>query len=365
MITKGLPLPPLSTIGILGGGQLGRMLAIAAAEMGMRCHIYCPDADSPAFDVSIRHTRAAYDDLDALTRFAQECDVITYEFENVPAATAAHLAALRPVCPGTRALAISQDRLQEKQFFSSIGIEVAPWRPVETADDLSAALAEIGPQTLLKTRRFGYDGKGQVRVSAGDDPAVAIDKAGAGPYVLEGIVPFTREISVIAARDAAGATCAYDPAENIHRDQILHSSAVPGDIAPATAKAARVIATRILDALDYVGVIGVEFFVIRDGEADRLLVNEFAPRVHNTGHWTQDACLISQFEMHIRAICGWPLGSPRRHSDCLMTNLIGEDALQAERLSGEPDARVHLYGKAEVRAGRKMGHVTRLLRPVR
>ncbi|MGE0231476.1 MAG: 5-(carboxyamino)imidazole ribonucleotide synthase [Flavobacteriaceae bacterium] len=359
------PLAPLSTIGILGGGQLGRMLAIAAAEMGMRCHIFCPEAGSPAFDVAARHTVAAYDDLEALTRFARDCDIVTYEFENVPAATAAHLAELKPVYPGTRALAVSQDRLEEKRFFTALGIEVAPWRPVTTPADLAGALAQIGPDTLLKTRRFGYDGKGQVRVSAGDDPQAAIARAGQGPFVLETVVPFEREISIIAARDAGGATCAYDPAENTHRDQILHTSIVPGDIEPAVAAAAKAIAARILEALDYVGVIGIEFFVVRgDGKA-RLLVNEFAPRVHNTGHWTQDACLVSQFQMHIRAIAGWPLGSPQRHSDCIMTNLIGDAVLEAGNWAARAETNVHLYGKSEVRAGRKMGHVTQLLRPAR
>ncbi|MGE0845183.1 MAG: 5-(carboxyamino)imidazole ribonucleotide synthase [Flavobacteriaceae bacterium] len=352
------PLAPRSTVGILGGGQLGRMLAVSAAELGFRCHIFCPDPESPAFDVAAARTVAAYEDEAALDAFAAACDVVTYEFENVPAATAARLAARVPVRPGPKALDVSQDRLREKRFLESVGLAVAPWRPVGTAADLARALAEIGPRAILKTTRFGYDGKGQVRVTAGDDPEAAIAAAGAGPYVLEGLVDFEREISVVAARGADGSTVAYDPAENVHRDQILWTSTVPASISKETRKAALAAATRILDALDYVGVVGVEFFALPGGG---LVVNEIAPRVHNTGHWTQDACAASQFEMHIRAIAGWPLAPSERLADCVMTNLIGDDAGDWAEIAARTDARLHLYGKAETRPGRKMGHWTRLL----
>ncbi|MGO9005225.1 MAG: 5-(carboxyamino)imidazole ribonucleotide synthase [Beijerinckiaceae bacterium] len=359
-------LEPSSTIGVLGGGQLGRMLALAAADLGLKTHIYAPEADSPAFDVCARETRASYEDEAALTRFAGSVDLITYEFENVPARTAAILAALRPVRPSPAALAVSQNRLHEKDFLTSLGIATAPYIRVDDAGGLARAVAQFGRPSLLKTRRFGYDGKGQAIIREGSDLAATFRGLGGRPSILEGIVPFVKEVSVVAARGADGSFAAYDVAENIHSNHILSSSRVPAAILPKTAVAAVASTHRIADALDYAGVIAVEMFVCEaadeGGVRETLLVNEIAPRVHNSGHWTQDGALTSQFEQHIRAIAGWPLGTPRRHGIAVeMRNLIGEDALAYEDLLREDGACLHLYGKAKVRPGRKMGHVTRIV----
>ena len=348
---------PGGRIGILGGGQLGRMLAMAAAELGFKCHIYCPDTEVPAADVAAALTRAPYDDADALARFADNVDVVTYEFENVPAETARILSEHAPVRPGAIALATAQDRLTEKNFLKQNGIATAPFADVADTDDLAAALAAIGAPAVLKTRRMGYDGKGQAKILSPKAAAAAWDAIGRLPAILEGFVDFEREISVVVARGLDGAVAAYDPVENIHTNHILDRTYAPAALTPALADEARAIATKIVSELDYAGVMGVEMFVGRDG---RLLVNEIAPRVHNSGHWTMDACAVSQFEQHIRAICGWPLGSPARHSDAVMTNLIGADAGRWSAVAAEPGARLHLYGKAEARAGRKMGHVNRL-----
>ena len=356
-------LPPGSTIGILGGGQLGRMLALAAARLGLKCHIYCPDPESPAFDVAAAKTAAPYEDRDALSTFARAVQVVTYEFENVDVGAAEFLAEIVPVRPGPRALAVSQDRLTEKQFLNGLGIGTAPFADVPDDAMLGDAIGRIGLPAILKSRRFGYDGKGQARLAESGDPMAAYRAGGAGAAILEGLVPFAREVSIIAARALDGSIVAYDVAENVHRDGILATSTVPATLLPATAAEALEIARKILDALDYVGVIGIELFVVEEGGAERLLVNEFAPRVHNSGHWTEDACLTSQFENHIRAVAGWPLGSPARHSDVVMTNLIGADAEHWQSIAAEPDARLHLYGKREFRAGRKMGHVNRI-RPI-
>ena len=347
------PLPPGSRIGILGGGQLGRMLAMAAARLGMRTHVYEPAPDAPAAQVANALTAAPYDDADALAAFADAVDVVTYEFENVALAAVDALASRVPVRPGRRALEVAQDRAAEKRFLAGIGLATAPWAAVDGPDDLAAALGRIGAPAILKTRRFGYDGKGQVRLDAGASAAEAWTAIGGAPAVLEGFVGFEREISVIAARGLDGTVAAFDPGENQHRDGILHRTTVPARVPPAVAEDAVLIAGRILNALDYVGVIGVELFVTGEG----LVVNEIAPRVHNSGHWTEAGCLIDQFEQHVRAICGWPLGDGARHSDAEMTNLIGEAVLAAPGIRG---ARVHLYGKAEARPGRKMGHVTRI-----
>jgi 5-(carboxyamino)imidazole ribonucleotide synthase len=351
------PLPPGSTIGILGGGQLGRMLALAAARLGMKTHIYCPDPDSPAFDVTPRKTVAAYNDEAALAAFAAAVDVITYEFENVPLKTAEFLAALKPLRPGARALGISQDRLAEKAFLSINRIPVAPFAAVPDHDELDVALAGIGMPAVLKTTRLGYDGKGQRMVRDVGDAAVAFETLSPKPLVLEGFIRFAKEISVVVARGVTGEIAPFDPAENVHRDHILKTSTVPADISRKTALNAAAIAERIAAALDYVGVLGVEFFVLDDGS---LLVNEIAPRVHNSGHWTEAACVTDQFEQHIRAICGWPLGDPRRLADVVMENLIGDEALAVPAILAGP-SRPHLYGKAESRPGRKMGHVTRII----
>lgn len=348
------PLPPGSRIGILGGGQLGRMLAMAAARLGMQTYIFEPVPDAPAAQVANALTVASYDDREALAAFAASVDVVTYEFENVALGAVDVLATAVPVRPGRRALEVSQDRVTEKAFLNGIGLATAPWAAVDGPDDLAAALEHLGTPAILKTRRFGYDGKGQVRLDAGASAAEGWTAIGGAPSVLEGFVPFEREISVIAARGLDGAVSAFDPGENEHRHGILHRTTVPADLSPARLQDAVLIAGRILNALDYVGVIGVELFVTPGG----LVVNEIAPRVHNSGHWTEAACLIDQFEQHVRAICGWPLGDGSRHSDAEMLNLIGDDVAIAATVR---DARVHLYGKAEARPGRKMGHMTRLL----
>jgi 5-(carboxyamino)imidazole ribonucleotide synthase len=353
-------IPPGGRIGILGGGQLGRMLALAAAELGLRCHIYCPDDDAPAMDVAAEETRAAYNDADALARFADSVDVVTYEFENVPAETAAILAAHAPVRPGVAALATAQDRWVEKNFLASHGIPTAPFADVPDARTLDDALKTIGAPAILKTRRFGYDGKGQAKIASAAGAAAAWSEIGEQPAILEGFVPFEREISVVVARGLDGGIAAYDPVENIHTNHILDLTYAPATLDAALAGEARAIAAKIVGELDYVGVMGVEMFVLAAGDEPRLLVNEIAPRVHNSGHWTMDACLIGQFEQHIRAVCGWPLGSPARHSDAVMTNLIGDDVESWARFVAEPATALHLYGKAEARPGRKMGHVTRL-----
>jgi 5-(carboxyamino)imidazole ribonucleotide synthase len=332
------PLPPGSRIGILGGGQLGRMLAVAAARLGMATHIYEPAASPPAAQVASLTTTAAYDDLPALRAFAASVDVVTYEFENVPLAAIDAVLPLAPVRPGRRALEVAQDRVIEKDFLSGIGLGTAPYAAVDDPGALAGAIAGIGSPAILKTRRLGYDGKGQARIAVPADAAAAWTAVGEAPSILEGFVAFDREISVIAARGLDGTVAAFDPGENTHRDGILHRTTVPAAVPPATAQDAVLLAGRILNALDYVGVIGVELFATPSG----LLVNEIAPRVHNSGHWTEAACLIDQFEQHVRAICGWPLGDGRRHSDAEMLNLLGDDAAAAPTLR---DARVHLYGK--------------------
>ena len=347
------PLAPGSTIGILGGGQLGRMLALAAARLGLRCHIY-ENADAPpAAQVADAFTRGAYDDRAALEAFAASIDVATYEFVNIDLAAVDALTPLVPVRPGRRALEVSQDRIAEKDFLSGLGLRTAPYAAVSSLSELEDAMEHVGTPAILKTRRFGYDGKGQARIMGHGGASDAWEAIGARPAVLEGFVSFEREISVIAARGLDGDVSAFDPGENQHENGILRRTTVPAAIPPSLAQDAVLLAGRILNALDYVGVIGVELFVAPDG----LVVNEIAPRVHNSGHWTQNACLIDQFEMHVRAICGWPLGDGSRHSDAEMLNLLGDEADSAPQLTG---AAVHLYGKGEARPGRKMGHVNRI-----
>ncbi|RFC67772.1 MULTISPECIES: 5-(carboxyamino)imidazole ribonucleotide synthase [Mesorhizobium] len=354
-------LPTGSNIGIIGGGQLGRMLAMAAARLGYRTIILEPQENCPAAQVANRQIVAAYDDTQALAELARECAVITYEFENVPVAAAVQVSASSQVFPSARALEVSQDRLTEKIFLNSVGLKTAAYRPVDSDADLESGLAAFGGNGVLKTRRLGYDGKGQIMFRQSAKPPVqgAYASLGSVPLILESLVDFEREISVIAARAADGALAAFDPAENVHKNGILYRSTVPAAISERTAAAARNAAFSILRALGYVGVIGVEFFVLRDGG---LAVNEIAPRVHNSGHWTEAACALSQFEQHIRAIAGLPLGDCARHSDCVMENLIGDEVERAEELLAEPRLVLHLYGKAEARPGRKMGHFTRLAR---
>ena len=349
------PVPPGGTIGILGGGQLGRMLAMAAARLGLKAHIYSNESDSPAFQVCDVHTVAAYDDKAAPVKFASNCDAITFEFENIPEVTVASLSELKPVNPNAKALAKTQDRFGEKTFVASLGLKTANFAAVDSRLSARKAFDTIGGgRTIMKTRRFGYDGKGQTIAPSALEAEDSFDLLGKKPAILEQIVPFAFEASVIAARGADGAFAAYDPPENLHEYQILRRSTVPGRLTEIQTQEAKVIAKKIGDALDYVGVFCVELFVMKDGS---LLVNEIAPRVHNSGHWTIEACITSQFEQHIRAVAGWPLGSPERHSDAVMENLIGEEATDWKKLAANGGA-LHLYGKSEIRAGRKMGHVT-------
>ena len=359
MMTNSPPLRQGSVIGILGGGQLGRMLALAAARLGMRSHIYCPDPQSPAFDVTPLRTIAAYDDESALAAFAAAVDVVTYEFENVPVETAKFLEARKPLRPGANALAVSQDRLVEKAFLTARNIGVAPYRPVATLADLDTALRDLGLPAVLKTTRMGYDGKGQRIIRLMADAIAAFEALMPRPLVLEAFIPFEKEISVVVARNTAGEVRDFDAAENVHRDHTLKTSTVPADISPQIALNASRAAKAIVIALNYVGVLGVEFFVVTNGERRTLLVNEIAPRVHNSGHWTEAVCLTDQFEQHIRAIAGWPLGDPTRFADVVMENLLGMEVLDMSAMLGA-GMRPHLYGKRDVRPGRKMGHVNRI-----
>jgi len=354
MKTLSRPIPPGGTIGIIGGGQLGRMLAMAAARLGLKTFLYNDSAGAPAFQVTDRSVVASYEDLEALGGFADSCDAVTFEFENLPAHAIAHLAEHVAVRPNPNALAITQDRLSEKAFVEKLGLKTAPFLEVSDEAQARQAFAGIGGKGIMKTRRFGYDGKGQAKVASADEAAAAFT-AFKAPAILEGFVDFACEASVVGCRGADGAFAAFDPPENEHEHHILRRSTVPGRLTPAQAAEAKEIARRIADALDYVGVFAVELFVAADGA---LLVNEIAPRVHNSGHWTIEACQCSQFEQHIRAVAGWPLGDPARHADAVMENIIGAEADAWESLSRS--GALHLYGKAESRPGRKMGHVTRL-----
>ncbi|MBX9710032.1 MAG: 5-(carboxyamino)imidazole ribonucleotide synthase [Xanthobacteraceae bacterium] len=355
---KQVALKPGDTIGILGGGQLGRMLALAAARLGLKAQVFSPDPDSPAFDVVQHATCAEYADVEALELFAADVDVITYEFENIPSATAMILAARRPVLPDTVVLETTQDRLAEKNYITKLGIGTARYADVWSADALAVAIKTLGLPAVLKTRRFGYDGKGQVIIREGDDPQDAWDRLGTKSAILEAFVPFEREVSVIAARGADGDVVCFDVTENEHRDHILKTSHAPAAISDALAAQARDIAQKIATALNYVGVLAVELFVVPGAGGPTLLVNEIAPRVHNSGHWTLDGASVSQFEQHIRAIAGWPLARPLRFGPVTMTNLIGDDILDYGKWLTVPGATVHLYDKGTPRPGRKMGHVT-------
>jgi len=350
-------LEPGATIGILGSGQLGRMLALAAARLGFKCHIFAPDRDAPAFDVVMHATFADYNDTQALARFADSVDVVTYEFENIPADAATFLAARVPVLPEPEVLATTQDRLVEKNFIAQLGIGTAPFAAVNSAAELCAALERIGRPAVLKTRRFGYDGKGQSAIAGDRAPETAWREVGGAPSILEAFIPFVREISVVAARGGDGAVECFDVTENEHREHILKISRVPAAVSEATAHEARRIAETIAHRFGYVGVLAVEMFVLGDGA---VLVNEIAPRVHNSGHWTLDGASVSQFEQHIRAVAGWPLAKPIRRGRAEMINLIGQEVADYRRWLTIPGAAVHLYGKVAVRPGRKMGHVTRV-----
>jgi 5-(carboxyamino)imidazole ribonucleotide synthase len=352
---------PGSTIGILGSGQLGRMLAVAAARLGFKTHVYCEDS-GPAFDVATRTTKAGFDDAAALARFAGEVGAVTYEFENVPIGAVAHLAPLVPVRPSAKALEVAQDRLVEKEFIAALSIPIAPFARIDGADDLRAALARLGPKAILKTRRLGYDGKGQASLSAGDDAGAAWRSVGGAPCVLEQRIAFQCELSALVVRGTGGEVVVYDCPVNTHEGGILRRAVVPSGLPEADLSRARDIAARIAEALGYVGLLAVEMFHLGAGTPaeQRLVVNEIAPRVHNSGHWTIDACAVSQFENHMRAVAGWPLGSTARHSDAEMLNLLGKEADDWHRLAAEPGLCLHLYGKREARDGRKMGHITRL-----
>ena len=350
-------LPPGSTLGILGGGQLGRMLAVAASRLGLRVRVYDPDPAAPAAETARAHHCAPWEDEAAVAEFSRACDVVTYEWENVPAAALSAVEAHAPLRPGRRAIEVSADRLGEKRFVEGLGLSVAPYAPVEDAASLRAAIASVGLPGILKTRRLGYDGKGQARIEDEGAADAALAAMRGAPAILEGLVRFEREISVIAARGADGAVACYDPGENVHEGGILRTTRVPARAPRPLVTDAVLAASRILGALDYVGVMGVELFVA----GGRLLVNEIAPRVHNSGHWTQGAAHVDQFEQHVRAVMGWPLGDGARFRDVAMENLIGEDVDRIPAIAAEPAAQIHLYGKAETRPGRKMGHVIRPL----
>ncbi|MEI7606541.1 MAG: 5-(carboxyamino)imidazole ribonucleotide synthase [Rhodospirillaceae bacterium] len=352
------PLPPGSTLGMLGGGQLGRMTALAAARLGYRVHVFTPEPDSPCAEVSAAATVADFSDEAALAAFADAVDVVTLEWENVPPESVSALARRVVVRPGAAVLAVTRDRIREKTFVNCLGISTAPWRPVHSAADVADALREVGRPAVLKVARLGYDGKGQLLLGPDADPETSWNGLAAGhalDAVVEGFVEFACEISVIVARGADGAMRSYPAVENQHRHHILARTIVPARIAPAVAAEADGIARRITEALGVVGLLAVEMFVGRDGS---VLVNELAPRPHNSGHWTMDACATSQFEQLVRAVCGLPLGDTAATGPAMMDNLIGDEVERWRELVAAPAARLHLYGKREVRPGRKMGHVT-------
>jgi len=349
-------LPPGSTIGILGGGQLGRMLSLAASRLGFQCHIFDPVWGGPAAKVSRFETNADYSDKNAILDFAKHCDVVTYEFENIPTETAISASSGAPVFPPVEALYNAQDRLTEKTYISeTAGVPVAPFYPVNNEFDAKRAIKSLGGKCVIKTRRFGYDGKGQIIASSESEAMECTKSLGSVPCIAEGFIPFVREVSIVCARNLQGDVTAYPLIENEHRNHILHKSVCParGDDGQA-----QKLAFKILHALDYVGVLAVEFFELGDGA---LLVNEIAPRVHNSGHWTQDAGCTDQFEMHIRAIAGWPLGDAQPKNTIEMTNLLGSDIESLKELSADPAVKIHLYGKTEARTGRKMGHINRII----
>jgi 5-(carboxyamino)imidazole ribonucleotide synthase len=353
---SGLPLPPGATIGIVGGGQLGRMLALAAARLGFRVAVLAREVESPAGQVSAVELVGRYDDPEAVAALAAQADVVTFEFENIPAAVLAAVGQV-PIAPPGRALQVSQDRVDEKSFLNAHGLPTTPFAAIDISADIASALDRLGAPALLKTRRDGYDGKGQVWIRSAAEAEAAFDAIGRRPAILEAKAAFVRELSVIAARGRDGQVAAYPLGENRHEGGILRTTLAPAAVALATEAEALRIAATLLEALDYVGVIGVELFELADG---RLLVNEFAPRVHNTGHWTLDGCEVDQFEQHIRAVAGWPLGPTHALARVEMTNLLGHEADDWVALAPDPRARVWLYGKREAAPGRKMGHVNRL-----
>ncbi|WP_338550274.1 5-(carboxyamino)imidazole ribonucleotide synthase [Roseovarius phycicola] len=353
------PLPQGAVIGILGGGQLGRMLSVAASRLGFKTCVFEPGGDCPASHVSNYHFQKPYEDEDALRQFAEAVDVITYEFENIPTSALDVLDGLKPIRPGREALRVSQDRLTEKDFLTNLGLKTAPYADIPHAANLKAALDTIGTPAILKTRRFGYDGKGQARIMQASYADAALSDMSGAPAILEGFIDFSHEVSVIGARGVDGQVACFDPGENVHEGGILRTTTVPAILSTAQRTDAFLLTGQILNALDYVGVMGVELFVTPQG----LIVNEIAPRVHNSGHWTQQGCSVDQFEQHIRAVAGWPLGDGSRYADVVMENLIGDDMEKVPELARDPNVSVHLYGKAEVKAGRKMGHVNWIIHP--
>jgi 5-(carboxyamino)imidazole ribonucleotide synthase len=351
-------IPPGSTIGIMGGGQLGRMLSLAAAQLGYRCHVFAPEATSPCGEVSAQSTHADYSDQQALTAFAEACDVVTYEFENVPVQPLGAIADRVLLRPSPRALEIAQSRIDEKRFVGNLGGRTAPFGFAETAADVAEAMVKAGTPAIIKSNRMGYDGKGQARVMPGDDPVARWHEAGGVPAIIEGFVDFQAEFSVILARAPDGDIRFWDSAENAHVSGILDQSTVPaGATVQAQVAEARALAAKVAEALDYIGVLTLEFFATQHGP----VFNEMAPRVHNSGHWTIEGAFTSQFENHIRAICGLPLGETALAcASAQMRNLIGEDVHQWPELLADPANHLHLYGKHRAEPGRKMGHVTRI-----
>ena len=361
------PLPPGSTVGILGGGQLGRMLALAAAGMGMSCHVCAEEEDPPAAQVAHRHTRARLDDDAAVRAFARSVDVLTYEFENIPLAALRQAGEICPLRPSAQSLETTRDRLTEKDFLRRQGLATAPFAAFDGEQGLRRALGEVGLPAIAKTRRLGYDGKGQHRLHRAADIAAVLAALAGAPAIVEGVVDFGAEAAVVLARDGAGNMRCFDVVATRHEGGILRRAQCPAGLHPALEGRARDMAAAVAGALGHVGVLAVEFFLLGDPKdgadaENRLLVNEIAPRVHNSGHWTREACLVSQFEQHIRAVCGWPLGDPARHSDAEMVNLIGDEAELWADHAAAPGAGLHLYGKREIRPGRKMGHLVRLRR---
>lgn len=352
------PLQTGATIGILGGGQLGRMLSVAASRLGFKTCIFEPGGDCPASHVANYHYKADYSDTEALSNFAKACDVITYEFENIPTQALDIIEAITPIHPNRDALATSQDRFFEKNFLTRIGLQTAPYAAVHDAETLEQAIDQIGTPAILKTRRMGYDGKGQSRLMSPDDAQQALADMAGAEAVLEGFIDFSHEVSVIGTRAPDGAIACFDPGENVHRNGILHTTTVPAKLSPSQRTDAVLLTANILNALNYVGTMGVELFVTPTG----LIVNEIAPRVHNSGHWTQQGCCVDQFEQHIRAIAGWPLGDGTRHSNVVMENLIGDDVDRIPEIA-RTDTAIHLYGKADAKLGRKMGHINTVTGP--
>ena len=345
-----------STIGILGGGQLGQMLSMAAARLGFKTHIFEPSENPPASNVASKFTRAEYDDYDALKQFASSVDVVTYEFENIPTAALDIIETQSEIFPNREALKISQDRLIEKEFINKLGFKTASFCEVNSIEELIHAINQIGAPSILKTRRFGYDGKGQVKVQPSSKPEEIWKNLGEKALILEGFINFSSEFSVIGSRSKDGQISCFDPGENVHKDGILRTTTVPAHLTNQQKTEAVLITAKILETLKYVGVIGIEFFL----EKNSLVINEFAPRVHNSGHWTQNGCTVDQFEQHIRAITGWKLGNAERHSDVIMENLIGDEIYKTNQLVEDGSIALHLYGKADVNPGRKMGHFNQI-----